>query len=154
MKTPFRAAFRRAAISVVVAFGALTATVVTATPAAAVGPCGSSYSHIGHYAVNSGSQGTGAYIDVYWSSSAQRNCAVLNGTGKTYGSGARKGILIWANGYYDRYDQDDRDYKYYAGPVYTPSGINMSGRCINVEGIVEFPNGEIAAGHRYNVHCG
>jgi hypothetical protein len=154
MKARMRSALRRATMAfLAITLGAASVVVLTASPAAAVGPCGSSYSHIDRYAINSATQGTGAYMDLYWSDSANRNCAVLNGTGKTYGFNGRKGILIYASGYYSQYDQDDRDYSYYAGPVYTPSGVNMSGRCVNLEGIVEFPNGETVAGYRYGVHC-
>ncbi|MEU6858929.1 hypothetical protein AB0B28_08665 [Glycomyces sp. NPDC046736] len=155
MKAQMRTATRRVVMSILaVTLGVVSATFLIASPAAAVGPCGSSYGHIGHYAVNHATKGTVAYIDVYYSSSAKRNCAVLNATGETYGFNGRKGVIIWAEGYYDRYDQDDKDYSYYAGPVYTPAGVNMSGRCLNVEGIVETRNGSYATGQRYKVHCG
>lgn len=148
-------ALRRAALVVSAAvLGVLATTAVTASPAAAAGPCGSAYAHVGHHAVKSSVTGTVGYVDVYWASSANRNCAVLNGTGSTYGFKGYKKIKLWAAGYFSRADTDAGYYSYYAGPVYTPSGVNMTNRCINIEVAMEEPTGWTVNTGFGPFHCG
>lgn len=106
--------------------------------AAAAGPCGSSYRHIGHYALGSPAK---AYMDVYWSSTTKRNCMVTNHTGSTYGVQLYTEAAIWPYGHSqpscpNSVGCDAGMYRYYAGPVYTPAGVDMSNRCINIRGYI------------------
>lgn len=117
------------------------------------GPCGSSYSHVGHYPIESSSTTVG-YLDVYWSSSARRNCLVTNHAGPSYGvrvfTEARIRPSGWSWPSCPSSTGCDADfYSYYAGPVYTPRGVNMSSRCIDISGSVDWASST----HR-RVHCG
>lgn len=99
------------------------------------GPCGSSYTHIGHYGLDSGR----AYMDVYFSWSTKRNCLVVNHAGSWYGRTAFTEARIWPSGWSkpscpSSTGCDAGNYRYYAGPVYTPSGVDMTNRCISIEG--------------------
>lgn len=105
------------------------------------GPCGSSYSHIGHYGIKNGSGTTLAYMDVYWSWSTKRNCLVTNHTGPTYGERAYTQATIKPTGRSwpscpSSTGCDGGMYSYYAGPVYTPRGVDMTNRCINIKGVI------------------
>lgn len=119
----------------------------------AAGPCGSSYSHIGHYAIGS-SSGTLGYLDVYWSSSAKRNCLVTNHSSRTYGVRLYTQATIRPSGWSwpscpSSTGCDGGHYSYYAGPVYTPAGVNMSNRCIDVKGVVDWSERTLT-----RIHCG
>jgi hypothetical protein len=50
--------------------------------------------------------------------------------------------------------EDRGDFSYYAGPAYTPPGYNMSGHCVDVGGMVEYPGGTTADAGALGVHCG
>lgn len=105
------------------------------------GPCGSSYTHIGHHAIRNNSGTTLAYMDVYWSWSSQRNCLVTNHAGATYGERAYTQATIRPSGRsWPRCPSstgcDGDMYSYYAGPVYTPRGVDMSNRCIDIKGVI------------------
>jgi hypothetical protein len=117
------------------------------------GPCGSSYSHIGHYAI-SGSGKTVGYLDVYWSSSTKRNCLVTNHSGSTYGVSLYTEARIRPSGFNwpscpSSTGCDAGFYKYYAGPVYTPAGVDMTNRCVDVRGVVDWLSRTL-----YRIHCG
>lgn len=121
----------------------------TITPMA--GPCGGSYSHIGHYAIASPARG---YMDVYWSSSTRRNCLVVNHTGATWGVSLYTEARIRPSGHSwpscpSSTGCDAGFYRYYAGPVYTPSGVDMSRRCLDIQGAVDW-----ATSSRSRIHCG
>ena len=119
------------------------------------GPCGSSYSLVTHYPVNS--QATGEinmYLDVYYSSTAKRNCLVANHAGSAYGANLSSLAKIRPSGSAwpacPSVGCDDGYYRYYAGPVYTPSGVNMSGRCVDVGGLAGIQTDKIL----YGINCG
>jgi len=58
------------------AFAMAVSTVVsTAQPAAAVGPCGSSYTKVGSYNMAAGNA-KGGTLEIYWSNTKKNNCAV------------------------------------------------------------------------------
>jgi hypothetical protein len=120
---------------------------------AMAGPCGSSYSHIGHYPIPA--TGTAyAHLDVYWSSTAKRNCLVVNHAGPTYGVRLYTEAKIRPSGASwpscpSSVGCDGGMYSYYAGPVYTPSGVNMSNRCIDVSGWIDWRNRTLS-----KIHCG
>jgi hypothetical protein len=149
-----------AAIAVAVTFGlALPAnaggdsTLPQGRAALLAGPCGSSYTHIGHYAIGSGSQTLG-YLDVYWSSSTRRNCLVTNHSGPTYGVSVYTEARIRPSGYSwpscpSSTGCDGGFYRYYAGPVYTPAGVDMTRRCIDVSGVVDWSSRTLS-----RIHCG
>lgn len=61
---------------------ASTALVAGAAPAGAAGPCGSSYSRIGVYRIPESGTRTGT-LEVYYSSSTGKNCALAYGYGST-----------------------------------------------------------------------
>lgn len=120
--------------------------------AAAAGPCGSSYRHIGHYSV--GSSPVLGYLDVYWSSTAKRNCLVTNHASSTYGVKLYTEAAIRPSGYAwpscpSSTGCDGGMYSYYAGPVYTPAGVDMSNRCVDVRGYVDWAGRTLT-----RIHCG
>jgi hypothetical protein len=117
------------------------------------GPCGSSYTHIGHYPISS-SAGTLGYLDVYWSSTSKRNCLVTNHYGKTYGVSLYTQAMIRPSGWSwpscpSSTGCDAGFYRYYAGPVYTPAGVDMSNRCLDIMGAVDWAQRTIT-----RIHCG
>jgi len=125
-------------------FGALTQL--------AGGPCGSSYTHIGHYPIKSSV--TIGYLDVYWSWSAKRNCLVTNHAGPTYGVRTYTEARIRPSGSAwpscpSSTGCDGGQYRYYAGPVYTPAGVNMTNRCIDITGWVDWVSRSLS-----RIHCG
>lgn len=117
------------------------------------GPCGSSYSHVGHYPINASGR-TLAYLDVYWSSSAKRNCLVTNHAGSTYGVSLYTQATIRPSGSSwpkcpSSTGCDAGHFSYYAGPVYTPAGVNMSNRCLDVTGVIDWAQRTLT-----RIHCG
>src|SRR5699024_5308710 len=105
-----------------------------------VGPCGSGYIHVGHYAI--GSSPTLAHMDVYWSASASRNCLVVNHTSATWGLSMYTEARIRPSGSSwptcpSSTGCDAGNYRYYAGPVYTPSGVSMANRCLDIQGTAD-----------------
>lgn len=121
--------------------------------ALAAGPCGSSYRHIGHYAI--GSSPVIGYMDVYWSSTAKRNCMVTNHAGPTYGVRLYTQATIKPHGSAYAWPAcpsvgcDDGRYSYYAGPVYTPAGVDMSNKCVDIKGAIDWTQAS-----RTRIHCG
>jgi hypothetical protein len=119
--------------------------------ALAAGPCGSSYRHIGHYAIGSPAR---AYMDVYWSSTTKRNCMVTNHTGATYGVRLYTEAQIWRStdpppDCPSSVGCDGGRYSYYAGPVYTPAGVDMSNACISIKGWIDSQSRTLT-----RIHCG
>ena len=119
------------------------------------GPCGSSYSLVTHYPVNS--QATGEinmYLDVYYSSTAKRNCLVANHAGSAYGENLNSLAKIRPSGSSwpacPSVGCDQGYYSYYAGPVYTPAGVDMSHRCVDVGGLAGIQTDKIL----YGINCG
>ncbi len=120
--------------------------------AVSAGPCGGSYRHVGHYPV--GSSPVLGYMDVYWSGTAKRNCLVVNHSSATYGTKLYTEASIWPYGSAapscpSSVGCDGGMYSYYAGPVYTPAGVDMSNRCLNIKGVVDWTTAT-----RTRVHCG
>ncbi|HET6729157.1 MAG TPA: hypothetical protein VFG96_07040 [Jiangellaceae bacterium] len=118
----------------------------------ASGPCGSSYSHIGHYPIKSSV--TIGYLDVYWSWSSKRNCLVTNHAGPTYGVRTYTEARIRPSGFSwpscpSSTGCDGGQYRYYAGPVYTPAGVDMTSRCIDISGWVDWVSRSLS-----RIHCG
>lgn len=116
------------------------------------GPCGSSYTLIGHYPIRSSV--TIGYLDVYWSWSTKRNCLVTNKSGPAYGVTTYTEARIRPSGYSwpscpSSTGCDGGMYKFYAGPVYTPSGVDMTHRCVDLSGWVEWTQRSLS-----RVHCG
>jgi hypothetical protein len=116
------------------------------------GPCGSSYTHIGHYPIRS--TVTVGYLDVYWSWSTKRNCLVTNHAGPTYGVRTYTEARIRPSGFSwpscpSSTGCDGGLYRYYAGPVYTPAGVDMTSRCIDISGWVDWVSRTLS-----RIHCG
>jgi hypothetical protein len=125
---------------------------------ALAGQCGSSYNHVGQYNFTNSGAVIGA-VDVYYSSTEKRNCAVTSHKGDFYGVAARTRVKIRPSGWSwpgcNSTGCDDGVYSYYAGPVYTPKGVNMSNRCIDFEGRIYSAGGLLGGGiGRSNRHCG
>lgn len=117
------------------------------------GPCGGSYTHIGHYPIKAGSS-TYAHLDVYWSWSTRRNCLVVNHAGPTYGDRLYTEARIRPTGWSwpscpNSTGCDGGFYSYYAGPVYTPRGVDMTNRCIDISGWIAEYNRTLR-----KKHCG
>ncbi|MEO3806098.1 hypothetical protein [Nonomuraea sp. B1E8] len=126
---------------------AASATMVAgAAPAGAAGPCGSSYARVGVYAIHHKVDGsrTGT-LEVYYSSSTGKNCALTYGYGKYANTKSWKGVII-SRGDGSGEDADAGEFTYYAGPVY----VSAPNQCIDVEGIVPAWNSR----KLNNVHCG
>ncbi|GAA2871690.1 serine/threonine protein kinase [Nonomuraea rubra] len=123
-----------------------TTLVAGATPAGAAGPCGSSYSRVGVYNIGIEKYGyrTGI-LEVYYSSSTGKNCALTYGDGPYANTTSWKGVVL-SRGDGSGRVSDAGDYKYYAGPVY----VSAPGQCIDVEGI----SPSWTSVKLNNVHCG
>lgn len=124
---------------------ATTTLVAGAAPAGATGPCGSSYSRVGVYAISRGDGTRTGTLEVYYSSSTGKNCAL------TYGYGAYADTKSWKRVTISRGDGSGEDtdagqYKTYAGPVY----VSAPGQCIDVAGTVP----DWVTRELNNVHCG
>ncbi|TDD21585.1 hypothetical protein [Nonomuraea diastatica] len=133
----------------VLVLAAATVTGVAPTPAgaasrSAAGPCGSGYSRVGVYAIPSYDKRTGT-LEVHYSSSTGKNCALAYGYGPYYGTKSWKRVTISkADGSGEHTDANE--YEYYAGPVY----VSAPGQCIDVAGTVPaWTTTELN-----NVHCG
>lgn len=127
------------------ALAASTTLVVGAAPASAAGPCGSSYSRVGVYPISRGDGTRTGTLEVYYSSSARKNCAL------TYGYGPYANTTSWKRVTISRGDGSGEDtnagqFKYYAGPVY----VSAPGQCIDVAGTVP----DWVTRELNNVHCG
>jgi hypothetical protein len=123
-----------------------TALVAGAAPAGAAGPCGSSYSRIGVY--NIGIQKYGyrtGILEVYYSSSTGKNCALVYGDGPYANTTSWKAVSI-SRGDGSGKDSNAGNFKYYAGPVY----VSAPGQCIDVEGTSPDWTSTVLN----NVHCG
>lgn len=116
-----------------------------AAPAGAAGPCGSSYSRIGVYSVSKGDGTRTGTLEVHYSSSTGKNCAL------TYGYGPYANTTSWKRVTISRGDgsgenTDAGRYTTYAGPVY----VSAPGQCIDVAGTVP----DYVTRNLNNVHCG
>lgn len=151
-RTPSRLAIALAGVAALIAV-----SLSTAEPAAAAPPnyCGSSYALIDSYPITAGTT-TAGHVYLYWSSSAKRNCATAIAQGSSYGFRGFKNVWVCPSGTSDGSlcGQDYGNFLYYAGPAYTKAGYNMSGRCVEVGGMIEMPNGVTADGGALRVHCG
>lgn len=117
------------------------------------GPCGSSYTHVGHYPITSSGTTLG-YFDVYWSSSDKRNCLVTNHSEETHGTSLYTQATIRPSGSNwpgcpSSAGCDGDHYSFYAGPVYTPAGVDMSQRCLDITGGVDWAERTMT-----KIHCG
>ncbi|TDC52808.1 hypothetical protein E1212_07695 [Jiangella ureilytica] len=108
---------------------------------------------MGHYAIGSPVK---AYMDVYWSSTTKRNCLVTNHTGATYGVLLYTQATIKPSGSGYSWPScpssvgcDGEMYRYYAGPVYTPAGVDMSNKCVDIKGYIMDIGRTLT-----NIHCG
>lgn len=127
------------------AVAATTTLVAGAAPAGAAGPCGSSYTRVGVYAVSRGDGTRTGTLEVYYSSTTKKNCAL------TYGYGAYANTVSWKSVTISRGDGSGKDpnagdFKYYAGPVY----VSAPGQCIDVSATVP----AWVTLELNNVHCG
>ncbi|QKW35598.1 hypothetical protein HUT06_17420 [Actinomadura sp. NAK00032] len=133
-----RSAVGAALVGGVVATGVLSA--VSAAPAAAASACGSGYNLLHSYHITPNSNGSGTaygYLDVYYSPTTRKNCAIARSGGFTYGKLQGAWVLIgkWRGGGEDD-DGWGSTYKYYAGPVYTYA----PNECIWAQGMVRYNN--------------
>ncbi|MEV0199706.1 hypothetical protein [Nonomuraea sp. NPDC050691] len=122
-----------------------TTLVAGAAPASAAGPCGSGYTRVGVYPVKRGDGTRTGTLEVYYSSTSRKNCAL------TYGYGAYANTPSWKSVVISRGDGSGSDpnsgtFTYYAGPVYVSAG----GQCIDVEATVP----DWVTLRLNNVHCG
>ncbi|MEU6724063.1 hypothetical protein ABZ917_10160 [Nonomuraea wenchangensis] len=127
------------------ALAASTTLVAGAAPAAAAGPCGSSYTRVGVYPIKRGDGTRTGTLEVHYSSSTGKNCAL------TYGYGAYANTPSWKSVVISRGDGSGEDsnsgtFTYYAGPVY----VSAPGQCIDVQGTVP----DWVTLKLNNVHCG
>ncbi|MFI7230499.1 spore-associated protein A [Nonomuraea angiospora] len=125
--------------SALIAGGLLTGL---AAPASAAGPCGSGYGLLTSYPIKSGDE-LRAYLDVYYSSSSGKNCAVTRatkfaGTPHSMGVGMSRSGSTWVS-------DSSENYAYYAGPVY----VSARGSCIDL-----WANDGWASLQLNKVHCG
>lgn len=125
----------------------------TASAAAPVGSCGSSYGKVGSYPVTRSWESTAGYIDVYYSRSTGKNCAVTRPVSALAGKAGNIWVCIERSPYGGRAcDGSSANYRYYAGPVY----VSARGTCINVSGGLTRTPGDNQPfnGGAQKVHCG
>lgn len=137
------------AAAVSVGLVSLSAPMASATPL--VNHCGSSYSLLKSFPITDNNVGTGTvrgYIDLYWSRSLVRNCAIAR---PVNGLPNPNHISVGIARTSDFVGQDDgftEDYTQYAGPVsvYAPS-------CIEFYATIFYGTGQEASGGETNVYC-
>ncbi|OUD00122.1 hypothetical protein [Streptosporangium minutum] len=118
--------------------------VAGAAPASAAGPCGGGYSRVGVYAIPASGARTGT-LEVYYSSSSGKNCALAYGYGSYAGRVTRKAVALGLGGATAWAGADNGMFAHYAGPVY----VSARGKCIDVRGQVG-----AKVRHLNRVHCG
>ncbi|MFI1400782.1 hypothetical protein [Streptomyces sp. NPDC020681] len=122
--------------------------------AAPTGSCGSSYAKIDSYQVTRdwAKPYVGGRIDLYYSAATGKNCAITRPASGFAGKASRitvclenadKNVAVQCDGI-------DKNYRYYAGPVY----LYAPGDCINVRGGVTLPDRGSYVGGAFKVHCG
>ncbi|MER7714588.1 hypothetical protein ABTX83_29220 [Streptomyces werraensis] len=120
-----------------------------AANAAAAGAYGCSGAQINTFPVKTSSGSTWGNVYLYYDASTGRNCAVTVKTAYV-GTPSFTGIYLNVTGGGD-YDDDAKDYSYYAGPV----SIYAAGRCISINGVVWNPAHTVMAQQvAVGVHCG
>ncbi|WP_436497013.1 hypothetical protein [Actinokineospora sp. HUAS TT18] len=149
-----------AAAALALAFGGVsTAAATSASPSGGVGvlggECGSSYALVGlHKVGNQHTDRIDLHMEVYYSSTYKRNCLISRHVGDAYGERrdtmARIRPSGWAWPACPSVGCDRGNYAYYAGPVYTPAGVDMSNRCVDVTGTAGIQVDKIL----YKLHCG
>ncbi|HEX2145133.1 MAG TPA: hypothetical protein VHG10_11550 [Glycomyces sp.] len=153
-----RAAGRRIA-GMLAALG-LAVTALLATGSAAAGDvsaqanvCGPSFTLIDSYRDSGG--GHSGELQLYWSSTYEQNCAVMVKTNETDHKD-QVGVQIRpTGGSIDPDGGSENDWFYqYAGPVYTDSSIDMSGRCVDIHGFVGGAFEVFFEIEKRGVHCG
>jgi hypothetical protein len=89
-------------------------------------------------------------LELYWSNTEGRNCAIARAYGSNWGERLWRGAYISIHG--GTTYKDEGYYSYYAGPVYTP---NSRGKCIDVQGTFRTSSNGALIGNRYlkSVHC-
>lgn len=107
--------------------------------------CGSSYTTSrGPYNIqNDVTDAVVGQMFVYWSPTLKRNCLITYHYGSNYGSSTITKAMIRPEGYSwpscpNSVGCSEGNYSYYAGPVYTPSGLDMTGRCVYINGTVTY----------------
>ncbi|MGW0802611.1 hypothetical protein [Nonomuraea sp. NPDC002799] len=130
--------------SVALASTWLVATATSASAATAASPCGSGYSHVGSYAIPASGARTGT-LQVYYSSSARKNCALTYGYGSYANKVNRKAVAIGLTGVSGWAGADNDLYASYAGPAY----VYAPGRCIDLRAQVATKVLQLN-----KVHCG
>lgn len=155
-----RRAFFVAAAAIALAIGLVpTAAATSTTPAGGAGvlggECGSSYKLVGLHPVgNQHTDKIDLHMEVYYSSTAKRNCLISRHVGDAYGEKrdtmARIRPSGWAWPTCQSVGCDRGNYAYYAGPVYTPAGVDMSNRCVDITGTAGIQVDKIL----YKLHCG
>ncbi|WP_157596577.1 hypothetical protein [Saccharomonospora saliphila] len=120
----------------------------------AIRPRSGGYVHVGHYPFGRGEVGA---FDVYWSSTAKRNCLIVNRQNEAYGVPGDTYARIAPGGWdfpnCPDVGCDSGYFSYYAGPAYTPAGVDMTHRCVDVSGLVEL-NGQNNFRGYYGLNCG
>jgi hypothetical protein len=150
----------RARIASVLAASAITSAGLLAgahpaTAAVSGGECGGGYSLVGLYKVgNQHTDRIDLHMEVYYSATAKRNCLISRHVGDAYGEVRETHARIRPSGAAwpscNSIGCDYGDYAYYAGPVYTPAGVDMSRRCVDIAGYAGIQVDQIL----YNKNCG
>jgi len=117
---------------VAVAF-AFVGVIGIAQPAFAAGECGSGYTRVGSHAMrdyenNGGDSYTGT-LEVYWSGSAGKNCAIARCDSPNCGKTLFREVHIKRTTDISWNDNDAGWWKTFAGPVYSASS---RGKCIKI----------------------
>ena len=133
----------------VVATGSLVAP---PTASAASNLCGSGYRKVrdGNVPVVTQNGTRHGVIKVYYSRSEKRNCAVLFKEGSNYGKAQPTNLYIAIGDEFASAPEshDFGNYKYYAGPVYTPRGRSTAGTEVTVSGNFPVKFQEYAQAHK------
>ena len=126
-----------------------------ASAAAATTTCGSGYRLVDtYYKANDSSDRVDLEAALYYSATARRNCLIVNHYGAWRGHRGASLAQIRPSGAAwpacNSVGCDKGEYAYYAGPVYTPSGVDMSHRCVDLRGTTAYDTYIV----KTRVHCG
>jgi hypothetical protein len=117
--------------------------------------CGSSYRLIDkYYKANDSSDRVDLEAALYYSASAKRNCLIVSHYGAWRGYKGSSLAMIRPHGSAwpkcNSTGCDKGEYAYYAGPVYTPAGVDMSHKCVDFAGTTAYDTYIVKS----KVHCG
>ncbi|MGW1496419.1 hypothetical protein [Streptomyces sp. NPDC002402] len=138
------------------AAGVVATTSTTASATTRANYCGSSYTFLKSWPITalswtSDAGRTVGYIDIYWSRSAGKNCAIARPNNGIYNPNHIQVSIRRTGTGWSGMDGLNQNYRKYAGPVY----VSAPNSCIDFEGGFDYGlSGHTGFSKYYRKHCG